>query len=364
MIHGGLQINVKEHEHRVMVNQCCIRTQGWAMEPGQDFFNDPRMMPLREINREDRWAPGCENCQSLEAAGSRSFRQGTLEMFGRRDHYRGPVRLDLMFDTSCNLACRTCGPNYSTYWQRHLKDHGRWSQPIRPLQRSNEIITLLEPINLDDLELIVYCGGETLLGSAYWELAEYFASRVPHARDRLILSFQTNGTQAINPRYHSIIEKFHLVKLNISLDGVGKKFEFLRWPALWDQTVANIMTWRDDLPSNVMFLVEETVSMLNVSYQQELADWVANHFASNREGDPVDHTRHLAGGTFALLAMTQEHADHLVKQEQGGLIPGNFQEQPRLVQAAVDELRRVDQWRDQDWTKTFPETAEFYSRYL
>lgn len=364
MIHGGLQLNIKEDQRKVLANQCCLRTEGWQVDPTTDFFQDPRMMPLREINRQGQWAQGCENCQRLEQSGSKSFRQGTLEMFGERTDYRGPVRLDLMFDTSCNLACRTCGPYYSTYWQRHLKQHGHWSQPIRPLQRSNEVIGLLDKINLDDLRLLVYCGGETLLGSTYWELADYFADRVPNAKDQLILSFQTNGTQPISERYHKTIERFRLVKLNISLDGIGEKFEFLRWPALWSDTVANIMQLRDSVPSNVMFLIEETVSVLNAYYQSELAQWVREHFHSNREGDPVDHTRHMANNTFAMSSLTKEYHDYLTMTELRGLCPPGFQENPKLIRQAVDELNRVDQWRQQDWTKTFPEVAEFYSRYL
>jgi hypothetical protein len=99
------------------------------------------------------------------------------------------------------------------------------------------------------------------------------------------LCFQTNGTQPIHPKNFETIEKFHLVKLHISLDGVGNRFEYLRWPANWRQVTDNILDLRKTLPGNVMFVIEETVSIFNLLYINELESWVKQNFTTNREGD-------------------------------------------------------------------------------
>jgi sulfatase maturation enzyme AslB (radical SAM superfamily) len=187
-----------------------------------------------------------------------------LEKFSIKKDLTGPQRLDLTFDVSCNLACRTCGPESSTFWQKHLKDNNLPFATTSPISKATEMIAILKTLDLTNLEMIVFCGGETLMGDGYWQVADAIADMVPHAKEKLTISFQTNGTQSIKEKYFNIIEKFHLMKLHISLDGVGDRFNYLRWPATWEQVTDNIFNLRENLPVNVMFLIEETISIFNL----------------------------------------------------------------------------------------------------
>ena len=90
-----------------------------------DFWKNKEFNQLREINKQNIWDPGCSNCQVLEFSNNTSFRIGMnegLQIFGQTD-IKGPSRIDLIFDISCNLACRSCGPESSTYWRQHLKEN-------------------------------------------------------------------------------------------------------------------------------------------------------------------------------------------------------------------------------------------------
>ena len=106
----------------------------------------------------------------------------------------------------------------------------------------------------------------------------------PHSKEKITVKFQTNGTQPINEKYFDIIERFHLVKLNISLDGIQDRFEYLRWPANWNQVVDNMFKLRSTLPVNVMFYIEQTISIFNLYYLDELQAWMQRNFHSNRLG--------------------------------------------------------------------------------
>jgi hypothetical protein len=88
---------------------------------------------------------------------------------------------------------------------------------------------------------------------------------------------------------------------------MASKFEYLRWPASWSQVTDNILNIRETVPSNVMFLVEETISIFNLAYITELDTWVKQNFTTNREGDPVNHTRHMATGIFRLDNCSNEY---------------------------------------------------------
>jgi hypothetical protein len=39
-------------------------------------------------------------------------------------------------------------------------------------------------------------------------------------------------------------------------------------------------------------------------------------------------------------------------------------ENPDLIKKLIEQTEQFDQFRQQDWKKTFPEVAEFYRRYL
>jgi sulfatase maturation enzyme AslB (radical SAM superfamily) len=366
IIHGGLALTIKTM-NAIVAQSCCLRdkTTRFKIDPTTNFWNDSKFISLRDINKQNIWAPGCENCERLESAGQASLRVSVNNTFwGDLSNLAGPKKIDLQFDIGCNLACRTCGPHSSTFWQKHLKEHGEYNKPIVLPQQHATVIKALEKLDLSNLQMLVFAGGETLLGQAYWEVANWLADNVPDAKQQLTLCFQTNGTQPIHPRNYKIIERFNLVKLHISLDGIQEKFEYLRWPASWSQVTDNLMQIRAAAPSNVMFHIEETVSIFNLFYHDELEKWMRANFTINREGDAINHTKHLAHGPFALQNCTQEYIDAIQAIDYKNLIPNNWEENPIGIRHMIEEIAKFDHFRNQSFQHTFPEVAEFYSRYL
>jgi sulfatase maturation enzyme AslB (radical SAM superfamily) len=345
----------------VGIGHCCL-LDSKIINRGDKIWDHAFFNSARALNNKGIWAPECGSCQSVESAGGESLRTGTLKMFGIQKNLVGPQRLDLMFDIGCNLACRTCNPSNSTFWQKHLIDHKiQFEFPVKKESRVKEMISILETLDLSRLELIVFCGGETLMGSGYWEVAEAI-SKMANPK-QITLSFQTNGTQYVHKKYHELLEKFQLIKLNISLDGVEQQFEYLRWPASWNQVVDNIFLLREQMPVNTMFLVEETISIFNLYYQHRLSDWVTKNFKDNRLGDPVDHTRHLARGFFDISNLTTMYAESL-PSDLAKFIPTNWQEDPQNIQKMLGYIKLFDSTRGEDWAKVFPEVHSFYAQYL
>ena len=357
MIHGGLHMQFIAGSGSPMVSHCCLVKTHWPADSKTNFWNDSRFQPLR---LQQDWHPDCLNCKKIEQSGAHSFRTGMNQGLGiyPATDLSGPARIDLTFDTSCNLACRTCGPNLSTFWQRQL------SQPITTGHSKNAVIDALSQLDLSNLRMLVFCGGETLLGQQYWDVAEWLALNVSNAKQQLTLCFQTNGTQTINARNYEIIEKFFLVKLHVSLDGVGTRFEYLRWPASWNQVTDNLSQLRQSLPSNVMFLIEETVSIFNLAYSHELDSWARKNFSTNREGDPVHHGKHLAHGIFTLDHCCEEYVTWARQNYLGSLISTNWSESRLGIELMINEISTHDAMRNQNFQKIFPQVAEFYHRFL
>ena len=358
MIHGGLHLTFMSGTP--MTQHCCLRQSFFPINPNGDAWNNPNFQSLRQTNLSDTWDPGCYNCQQLENSGEFSLRQGMnqgLSIYGQTE-LTGPARIDLMFDISCNLACRTCGPHSSTFWHKQL------GMPVPVSKSAQTVISSLSKLDLSNLRQLVFCGGETLLGNEYWNVAEWLANNVPNASDQLTVCFQTNGTQPILEKNYKIIEKLHLVKLHISIDGTKERFEYLRWPANWEKTTENILKIQESAPSNVMFVIEETVSIFNALYLSEVSEWVQKNIPTNKEGDIVNHTKHLANGSYSLVHLTQEYVDKLSASPYKSLIPPRWQEKPQNITQMLTEIQKFDQQRNQNFLTVFPEVAECYQRFF
>ena len=366
MIHGGLNINLKNSNGQIGFNQCCLSTTNLEIDNTlENIWNNQKLISIRELNKTNVWNKDCWECQRLESSGHSSFRLGMLDKFGVKEDLTGPQRIDLLFDLSCNLACRICGPHSSTFWQKHLKENNMLVGNYPTKSRLDDIIKILKSLDLSNLEMVQYCGGETLMGNTYWETSKILAELIPNAKEKLILGFQTNGTQAIDEKYYEVIEKFHLVKFIISLDGIGERFDYLRWPANWNQVSDNILQMREKLPVNVMFIIQETACNLNLFYHDEVSSWVNNNFNTNRLGDVTNYAKQLViHNNLDVNNITQEYYNAIKLKGLENLLLPTWQENPQKITDMLEEVDRFDKIRNQDWRKIFPEVAEFYSRYL
>jgi hypothetical protein len=84
------------------------------------------------------------------------------------------------------------------------------------------------------------------------------------------------------------------------------------------------------------------------------------NFSTNREGDLVNHTKHLAQGIFGLHNCSQKYIDWLQQTNYKNLISPDWRENPAQISNMIDAIHQHDQFRSQSFAKTFPEVAEFY----
>ena len=176
MIHGGLTLDFK-HIPTGGASHCCLRKGLFPIDINTNFWEHSDFVNLRNLNKKNIWDSGCHNCETLELTDQPSMRTGMnngLGMLGQTD-LDGPARIDLMFDISCNLACRICSPEFSTFWQKHLTDNGLRKDPVYSAKNKDKVITALSNIDLSNLKQLVFCGGETLLGREYWEVTKWLA---------------------------------------------------------------------------------------------------------------------------------------------------------------------------------------------
>ena len=169
----------------------------------------------------------------------------------------------------CNLACVTCGPNNSTRWQQEM---GQAITGGNPTSIDEQTLSMARRMNG-----VVICGGEPMLNHSSATMLENLQ---PEQQVRV----HFNGTVLPKASFLEQSKKFNTIQYCFSIDGVGERFEYLRWPAQWDQVVNNIQKLMATAPNNVEFAVNITISELNKMYYQEVIDWVTSTIPCNRVG--------------------------------------------------------------------------------
>lgn len=311
------------------------------------------------------WPRGCDRCRIEETAGIKSKRQLDQERWA--DHYQ-EIDLDqpqfitasIAFGNTCNLKCITCGPQSSSRW--HDEYLALWGRDIKPVHfykqdfAQNFARSLPNPVHLD------IPGGEPFVSGVDQQQALLALYQSRHAQ--MTLHYTTNATIWPEPTWWALWRGFKEIDLQISLDAVGDRFEYIRFPAQWQQVERHIDQYleKQQQLDNLRLSVSVTVSAYNIAYLDELMSWCAGKGLPEpwlgRVHNPAymrptvwpAHARqfimtrletsgHSALKSWALMLQSYDDSEHF----------GQFQTM----------MSKHDQYRGVDFAKTFPDLARF-----
>jgi sulfatase maturation enzyme AslB (radical SAM superfamily) len=109
--------------------------------------------------------------------------------------------------------------------------------------------------------------GEPLLEPITFEILEKL---LESDNTECFVSITTNGSIILNTQKLDMLKKFKKLNINVSVDGLGPVFEYLRYPLNWKEVVENIAVFRT-IADTVS--VSYTISNLNVLYHRETTKW-------------------------------------------------------------------------------------------
>ena len=260
----------------------------------EEGLKSPTRLKMLDDFKNDIKHPACVVCWSAEDAGFVSKRQRDNETYKTiLEFYPERKDSDLFFlelnlGNTCNLACRICHISASSKWKdfHHVTETDvteerldyyvdKYSKAFRDYSIVwAELMSILPEVR----SLDIY-GGEPMLMKKQWEILE-MSVKLGYSKKQQ-MSFNTNGT-IINEKYIDILSSFAQCRIGFSIDGVGKRFNYLRHFGKWDVVSENINVWQNKvklIPDNkIIFEVCCTISMLNVLYVFEMVDFVVeNH---------------------------------------------------------------------------------------
>lgn len=230
---------------------------------------------------EKHW--NCQACWDEESSGRQSRRTINNELFSDLPTNRqSPLLMDLKLGNTCNLACRTCWPEvsskwYKDYWEVHEKhqqpDYQQYLSKWKTIQLSyaDDNHGLWDQLKdyLGYVKHIDIYGAEPFLLKKLFETLNWCYEQ-GFSPDQS-LHINTNGT-VWNDSYMENLLSFKKINLDLSLDGIGQKHDYIRHGESWariEENLEKFVAFRDS-NSNVEICVCITVSNLNIFYLDEI----------------------------------------------------------------------------------------------
>ena len=218
--------------------------------------------------------PACNKCWTVESQGKDSKRKQENQFLDYKlnkdidkiyqdciENKHQPLIYQITMSTLCNQACVTCSSEFSSKW---ADIENRMSITPRPTRYTD--LNKLN-VNYQTAKMIKFVGGEPLFDSKTFDVLDQL---VAHNNADCFVSIVTNGSILLNNKHLDTLSKFTDLNICLSIDGVGKVFEYMRWPAKWHTLIQNIEQYKTVAKS---LSVSYTISAVNAYYYNETVAW-------------------------------------------------------------------------------------------
>ena len=260
---------------------CC-----WAKIPKvnssfNQVMSDPNIQKIQQDLLNGVQNKTCHNCWYEESIGLTSMRLSFLKNKTDeiiREEIAQKKLKHLVIDSGnvCNLACRTCGPasssaHFKEAEEKSIRFNGKKESWFKVIKKTD-----LEYLKFEDysqLRTISILGGEPFQNLEHLKVLEAIISQ--GYASNCSLHYTTNGTISISQKIKNILIQFKSVLFTLSIDGVGKSFEYIRTNGQWDSVLSTVADLKElaSTHSNIQLATHPTISALNIFHLDELYSW-------------------------------------------------------------------------------------------
>jgi hypothetical protein len=287
----------------------------------------------------------CKECISREKHGyGISSRQDGLRFIPADAVDGDAYKIEIQIDTECNAACAICSKQFSSLWRKQLGINEIKYQPS-----INYYKNINKYINLDKLTRINFLGGEPFVNDYHLELLK----QIPYP-ENVIVQYCSNGSIAPSAEMLSVWEKFKLIHISFSIDDMGDRFTYIRWPLKWDKVDSAIKEYIN-LPK-VRVSIHATINPLNMFYIKELENW-----AKNLQFQMImSACKGVMDASITPATLREELANYYPPDHKIISILNSSTESSFKMQDFISHLDKLDVDRNLDWKKTFKEVATHF----
>lgn len=263
-----------------------------------EAFNNDYMKSVRKTMLAGEVPASCLKCYEEEQQGiasKRIWETGTwylqekidIEELIKETEIDGTVPykiqyLDLRLGHTCNLKCIMCSPHDSSMWvPEHKKVYPIFQSQLIKKQMDwninefnnywHENPKFWEQIynQIPNIKQLYFAGGEPLLIKEHKMFLQEIIKR--GYASNISLRYNTNGI-LINDEIIDIWEQFKKVKVGISLDGLGERVGYIRYPTDFSTVEKNL--WRLEKTSHkIQTNIALAVQILNIKHIPDFIKW-------------------------------------------------------------------------------------------
>lgn len=334
-------VYLQEKEGDIFYQPCCWVPLSTIPIRQKLDLNIARMQVLGNVK--SNVEKNCNQCLSRERTQfNRSHRITANSLIPDSAQYNDPYTLTLQVDTTCNAACVTCGPNYSSLWKKQLDPNAK----LDNFESQYQII--FQSVDFKHIKKILFVGGEPFLSSHNTTVL----SKV-NDPSNVELSYTTNGSVFPSDDVIELWKNFKEVTIVFSIDGTEEQFEYLRWPLSWRKINETINRCTEfSSKGNFKFLINTTINPLNIFYFDRVESWSKNF--------PIRSVMTSAcNGIWGVEATPMKMRMH-IEEKYGsdhrlvGLLK-SYPEQPEKFSLLLDNAMELDIKRRLDYTTVFSE---------
>ena len=252
----------------------------------EEMFNHPRMQLLRDNLLNGVKDTACSVCWKKEEKGIRSFREISIDGLTKEKKAQAVKNpriqeIDISISNQCNLRCRMCAPSLSNslgidhdYFKKNdmlneVIEVTGWWNTVSYTYRIDESDTwrwLLD--NTKQLSTVKMSGGEPFFNK---HVINFIDKCIEDGTSKTLdLTFRTNGTK-FNDELMEKLVKFKSNSHDISVDGYGKSYEYIRYPAKFEDLDNSLKLYKKYIkkPMRLIYIV----SIHNVMDIPEFVKW-------------------------------------------------------------------------------------------
>lgn len=344
------------------IGPCCKYQAEKDYRDLDEYYSSKELAQLKQDFLDNKRPSGCAQCWMDEDAGLPSKR--TIDyQYRYNDDFSNLVDLhvlNLPFGNTCNLACRTCGSHSSSKWLEEEKKLQPYLDvklhPHHKFYKDEIFIDKIKHLSKNVKE-VSFTGGEPFITGPKQQL-DFLDHLLQCDPETISLTYITNTTTFPDEQFWQRWKKFKKITLLLSVDATHDRFEYIRWPAVWEDCYANIKKYQSKQSElvNLNLAISHTVSVFNVYYLPEFFVWCFKEKLPEPYIGMVETPAHFDIRVFPEHIKQQIAKKINLKKFHPAI---NFMNQPSQENFELCKkwIKTVDQQRNQNFSVTFPEIA-------
>jgi organic radical activating enzyme len=261
----SIRIEDDQNKNSTKIRPCCLYRSDMKFSSVEEYLESDALKNLQNhLLTQDTLPNGCRLCKETEEKNQLSVRQLRNKYFNNDIQTKTLIDfVDVFPSNVCNLNCIMCLPKFSSAIGAEQKTLGN----ISKVYNFDETDFVVDTINkLKDLTSISLAGGEFFYAKHSLKILQ--AIQQSNITD---VKITTNGT-VFDDRHVDILSTIKNLELRFSVDGTNSTYEFIRYPADWNQVQSNIKQFQQRLP-NAHFETINVLQPLNVFNQFDWITW-------------------------------------------------------------------------------------------